>query len=100
MSGDNPDFLAHEDGDHVAVAVRDMTPGVATVGYLDETEALSLNVTEGVTLGHKVALADVASGEDVIEYGLRVAVATADITKGGYVHTHNVRSARWHNSVA
>lgn len=100
MSGENPDFLAHDDGDHVAVAVRDVSPGDALVGYLDETEPVRLAVGEAVPLGHKVALTDVGSGEDVIEYGLRIAVATTDISKGGYVHTHNVRSARWRNSVA
>ena len=39
-------------------------------------------------------------GEDVIEYGVRTAIASADITRGDYVHIHNVRSARWQNSVA
>lgn len=100
MSGKYPDFLAHEDGDHVAVAVRDVSPGEARVGYLDETAPVRVTVSHEVPLGHKVAMADVAAGEDVIEYGLRVAVASKDITKGDYVHTHNVRSARWHNSVA
>ncbi len=41
-----------------------------------------------------------AEGADVIEYGVRTAIASADITTGDYVHIHNVRSARWHNSVA
>lgn len=100
MSGQNPDFLAHDDGDHVAVAVRDVSPGEALVGFLDESESMRLTVSEAVPLGHKVALADVAAGADVIEYGLRIAVATTGISRGGYVHTHNVRSARWHNSVA
>jgi (2R)-sulfolactate sulfo-lyase subunit alpha len=47
-----------------------------------------------------VALTDTKSGADVIDYGVRAAIATADIVKGDYVHTHNVRSARWQNSVA
>ncbi len=100
MADQNPDFLAHMDGDAVAVAVRDVEPGTARVNYLDERSPDTLEVSAAVPLGHKVALKDVAAGADVIEYGLRVAIASADITKGDYVHTHNVRSARWQTSVA
>ncbi len=95
-----PDFLAHEDGDHVAVAVHDVEPGPALVGYLDGASQLEIDVREAVPLGHKVALADVSKGADLIEYGIRVGIVSQDITQGGYVHTHNVRSARWQNSVA
>lgn len=100
MSRSNPDFLAHLDGDVVAVAVRDVAPGPALVNYLDEREPETVEVKAPVPLGHKVALKDVASGADVIEYGLRVGIASAQITRGDYVHTHNVRSARWQTSVA
>lgn len=100
MSEANPDFLAHMDGDAVAVAVRDVEPGTARVNYLDERDAETVEVSASVPLGHKVALKDVAKGADVIEYGLRVGIASADITRGDYVHTHNVRSARWQTSVA
>lgn len=100
MANKNPDFLAHLDGDAVAVAVRDVEPGSAQVNYLDEREPETVEVKAPVPLGHKVALTDVASGADVIEYGLRIGIASADITRGDYVHTHNVRSARWQTSVA
>lgn len=100
MADTNPDFLAHVDGDAVAVAVRDVEPGSAQVNYLDERAPETVEVKEPVPLGHKVALKDVAAGADVIEYGLRVGIASAEITRGDYVHTHNVRSARWQTSVA
>ena len=35
-----------------------------------------------------MALTDTKSGADVIEYGVRTAIAIADIVKGDYVHTH------------
>lgn len=94
------DFLAHDDGDAVAVAVRDVEPGQARVNYLDERESETVEVKAPIPLGHKVALRDVKAGEDVIEYKLRIGIATADISRGDYVHTHNVRSARWQHSVA
>ncbi|MGH3383367.1 MAG: UxaA family hydrolase [Nocardioidaceae bacterium] len=87
-------------GDAVAVAVRDVEPGDAIVGYLDGSPSVEVKVRGEIPLGHKVALADTSSGSDVVEYGIRTAIATADIVKGDYVHTHNVRSARWQNSVA
>lgn len=100
MADQGPSFLAHKSGDAVAVAVRDVKPGNAVVGYLDETPSVDVEVRVDIPLGHKVALTEVSLGADVIEYGVRTAIATADIAKGDYVHTHNVRSARWQNSVA
>jgi (2R)-sulfolactate sulfo-lyase subunit alpha len=95
-----PSFLAHKQGDHVAVAVKDVVPGSAEVGFLDGTASVTVEVSAEIPLGHKVALQDVSAGQDVIEYGVRTAIASADITTGDYVHIHNVRSARWQNSVA
>lgn len=100
MASSRPDFLAHHTGDAVAVAVRDLEPGAATGGFLDCDAAESLQLTSKVPLGHKLALRDVAVGEDIIEYSTRIGTASANITRGDYVHTHNIRSARWHNSVA
>jgi (2R)-sulfolactate sulfo-lyase subunit alpha len=89
-----PEFLAHRDGDLVGVAVRDLEPGPATGGYLSGPASLSVQLSEPVPLGHKLALADIAAGQDIIEYGQRVGIATRDIRKGEHVHVHNVRSAR------
>lgn len=95
-----PDVLAHDSKDTVAVAVRDLDPGEVVGGYLRGDDEIRVQLAEAVPLGHKVALVDMAVGEDVIEYGLRVGITTQPIAAGAYVHTHNVRSARWQNSVA
>ncbi len=89
------DFLAHRDGDAVAVAVRDVEPGPRHAAYLDETAAVTLDVAAKVPLGHKVALRDVASGEEVVEYGVVIGRATSDIRAGDYVHVHNLKGERW-----
>jgi (2R)-sulfolactate sulfo-lyase subunit alpha len=94
-----PDFLAHHEGDMVAVAVRDLSPGPVRGAYLDTDAEIEVDLHHEVPLGHKLALADIAAGADVIEYRLRVAIASRDISTGDYVHTHNVRSARWQTSV-
>lgn len=95
-----PDFLAHNEGDVVAVAVRDLDPGEAEGAFLRGPASATVDLLEAVPLGHKLALTDIAEGQDIIEYGQRVGIATRDIAKGAYVHVHNVRSARWRSSVA
>jgi (2R)-sulfolactate sulfo-lyase subunit alpha len=89
-----PGFLTHREGDLVGVAVRDLDPGPVQGAYLSGTDSISVRLNEAIPLGHKVALADIAAGQDVIEYGQRVGVATRDIARGDHVHIHNVRSAR------
>ena len=44
--------------------------------------------------GHKIALADLRPGEKIYKYGEAVGNCTAEITKGGWVHVHNVESIR------
>lgn len=100
MPAQPPDFLAHREGDSVAVAVRDLTAGPAQGALLHSPGALRVTVATDVPLGHKIALTQLAAGADVVEYGVRIGVASADIAPGDYVHVHNVRSARWQTSVA
>lgn len=47
-----------------------------------------------IPFGHKVALADVPPGGDVLKYGMVVGEATAAIAAGEHVHVHNVDSKR------
>ncbi len=94
-----PAFLAHNEGDMVAVAVQDVAPGERTVVYMDSDREMRLEALEAIPLGHKVALMDLAEGVEVIEYGVRVALTREPIKAGQLVHTHNVRSARWQNSI-
>ena len=95
-----PGFLAHDEGDSVAVAMRDLPPGEVEGGYLAGPRSLTLRLTEPVPLGHKFALRQIAAGEEVIEYGVPVAVATAPIEAGQHAHVHNLRSIRWQSSTA
>lgn len=96
--GQGIDFLGHEEGDDVAVAVRDVEPGEAVVAWLSSETRRRVAVTEQVRLGHKVALRDLAEGTPVVEYGVTVAVASTPVAIGALVHTHNVRSTKWQHS--
>jgi (2R)-sulfolactate sulfo-lyase subunit alpha len=93
-----PGFLVHNEGDDVAVAVDDIEPGRAVVVYIDSNRDVEVPVREKIPLGHKIALNDLASGADVIEYGVRIGLARSAIGRGELVHVHNVRSARWQSS--
>lgn len=95
-----PDFLAHREGDAVAVAVRDLSSGTVSGAYLDTDSYVEVELRHGVPLGHKLAIVDIPAGAEVIEYGLPIGTASSDISRGDYVHTHNVRSIRWPTSVA
>lgn len=96
----NPDFLVHREGDSVGVAVHPLDPGPAHGNYLTGEETITVDVAHDVPLGHKIALKGITSGAEVIEYGVTIGVALADIATGDYVHVHNLRSARWQTSVA
>lgn len=90
--------LVHNEGDDVGVAVTDVAPGEALAGWLDSQRRATVVVNEPIALGHKVALGDLAAGADVIEYQVRIGVTRNAISRGDLVHTHNIRSARWHQS--
>jgi len=88
--------LAHNRGDHVAVAVAPITAGAhISVAYLDDDGEQPLDARTDVPYGHKIALASLEPGVPVLEYSTQVAVTRVAIDAGAHVHTHNVKTARW-----
>jgi altronate hydrolase len=73
--------------DDVAVAVRQLTAGESV-----QVVTATVRVQETIAPGHKIALRDIAAGEPVVKYGHPIGVATSDIVRGSWVHTHNVRT--------
>lgn len=94
-----PKFLIHNEGDGVAVAVQDVEPGEGEAVYIDSDRVVTVRATEAIPLGHKLALVDLVEGDEVIEYGVRIGVTQQPIRVGQHVHVHNIRSARWQNSM-
>lgn len=74
-------FIKLNPCDNVAVALKDVTPG---------DEYLGIKTPQAISLGHKMALSDIKSGEDIIKYGTSIGHATADIKAGEWVHAHNM----------
>ena len=72
-------FLVHAPDDVVGVTVQDIEPGPAVPGKIQSN-------------GSEFTL---ASGEQVIKYGIAIGRATRDIRAGEHVHVHNVKGERW-----
>ncbi|SDX37899.1 altronate hydrolase [Paracoccus sanguinis] len=58
---------------------------------LNPADSVAILTARGVApQGHKVALRTMAPGEAVIKYGQVIGYATAPISPGEHVHTHNM----------
>ncbi|WP_150265966.1 UxaA family hydrolase [Paenibacillus tepidiphilus] len=73
--------------DTVAVALRPVTAG-------EELEISGVKVTarQDIPQGHKIALTNIKTDENVIKYGSPIGHAISDIEAGDWVHTHNVKT--------
>ena len=92
-----PQLLVHEKKDTVGVVVieglkagTDMTAVVTA-----DNSSFKLKAKMDVPIGHKVALADIKSGDTVWKYGQDIGKAVSDIAKGDHVHVHNLKTKRW-----
>ena len=86
-----PNILIIHPRDNVAVVLSALAAGQKAVAHgVEGFTALS-----DIPASHKIALADIGAGREVIKYGETVAVSTRDIKKGEWVHTHNLESKRW-----
>ena len=89
-------FLIHRRGDHVGVATSDIEEGETVAGvYMDDDSTVEVVSKGDIPLGHKIAIEENISGGAVIEYGVQIGEAKSDLTVGDYIHTHNIKSARW-----
>ena len=89
-------FLIHKRGDHVGVATSDIGVGESVVGvYMDDDSTVEVEARGDVPLGHKIAVEAFEPSGAVIEYGVQIAKASEGFEVGDYVHTHNLKSARW-----
>ena len=85
-----PAVLSLGVGDNVVVAVRALRSGerVTLAG------GAAITVLHDVPFGHKLAIAAIPRGADVVKYDEVIGRATQEIPAGAHVHVHNVVSAR------
>ncbi len=89
-------FLIHNHGDHVGVATSDIAAGEKVVGvYMDDNSTIEVDARHAVPLGHKIAIVDLPPGSDVLKYNVKIGTTPKGFKVGDYVHTHNLKTARW-----
>lgn len=81
-------FVIHG-SDNVATAIDAVSPGYA--GLVGTGTGLCL-AREPIPRGFKLALREIAAGEEIIKYGVPIGRASRDISPGSCVHTHNMVS--------
>jgi altronate hydrolase len=84
MSG--PNVIVISSDDNVGVVIG----GAAVGDALVSTDGKTVEATSDIPGNHKVALVDIARGNRVVKYGEVIGVATEDIKKGAWIHTHNL----------
>ncbi len=78
-----PDFIHVHPADNVAVALKALPAGTSFKG---------VTALQDIPQGHKMALASLEPGQQVVKYGFSIGHATAPITPGQWVHTHNMKT--------
>lgn len=76
--------------DNVATALSELSEGSVTI--LGDRDCDTVDAVMDIPTGHKIALRDIKSGEEIVKYGVVIGQSTSDIKKGEWVHLHNIRS--------
>ncbi len=77
--------------DNVGTALEALSAGAEiSVEVQGHTEKIRL--FSDIPKGHKLALRDIEKGDAVIKYGEPIGQSTSRISRGEYVHVHNVVS--------
>ena len=89
--------VLHDPGDSVAVVVVEGVTACTTLTglILDEDRTITVPCVQGIPIGHKVALKDMAVGDTVIKYGVDIGKVVQPIARGAHAHVHNIKTKRW-----
>jgi len=89
-------FLIHHKGDQVGVATTDIIAGESVIGvYMEDDSTIEVRSKHAIPLGHKIAIVDLEANSPVLKYGIQIGYTATGFTIGDYVHTHNLKTARW-----
>ena len=87
--------LKVDDLDNVATIFADAITDGTRVEVRDKKGNMEeITVHGDVPYGHKIALCNIARGENIMKYGECIGAASCDIKKGDYVHVHNLEALR------
>lgn len=82
-------FIVHPE-DNVATALESIHPG--KVSLLGRKDGDSVVARDKIAIGHKIALCDIETGNDILKYKISIGRATDSIQSGQWVHLHNCAS--------
>lgn len=86
-------ILIVDPADDVATALTELQPGEIVAQQLGDRN-VTVKATEPIPYGHKIALRDIAEGEEARKYGAPIGRATANIPAGAHIHLHNITTQR------
>ena len=87
------DAIVIKESDNVATALATIeAEHTAVVGVAEKS--IEISVRQKIPFGHKLAVRDIAAGEDIIKYGEVIGRATQPIRAGEHAHVHNIESLR------
>ncbi|WJH34329.1 UxaA family hydrolase [Paenibacillus sp. CC-CFT747] len=87
------DVIVMDVKDHVATALKDLAEGQTFYCRIQD-EVKPFTAADPIPFGHKVAIEEIRSGQDVLKYGEVIGRATTDIQVGRHVHVHNLEGIR------
>ena len=87
------DAILLDPADTVATLLRPVEAG-ETLKIQGAQGGPPVQASEAIPLCHKIAVRDMPSGEAVRKYGQVIGAATGEVTRGSWVHVHNMASLR------
>jgi len=81
------DFIKLHPNDNVIIALKQLPVGLEV-----DVDGQKIVLGEDIRQGHKIAIQDIESGQDVVKYGFPIGHATVPIKVGCHVHTHNIKT--------
>lgn len=77
------DVLLIEENDDVLIALHPLKKGQVVEG---------ITLLEDIPQAHKIARHDMKAGTTVLKYGESIGKLSKDVSKGAWIHTHNLRT--------
>ena len=84
MTPHKPETICLHETDNVVIALRNIAANESLEGH-------NWQPNEAIMRGHKIAIAAIAKGENVIRYGQIIGQTKQDIAIGDHIHTHNLK---------
>ena len=82
-----PNIIIINEKDNVGVALHDIKKGES---IRLPRQGQEITAATDIPYSHKVALKGFKKGDQVIKYGEVIGIASMDIEKGEWIHTHNI----------